>query len=426
MLNLRELRKKYNLTLKELGQELGLAESTLSQYENGNRQPSFEILLQLSKFFNVTVDYLLGNSNKATEPPSDNHTIGERLRQRRKDLGLTLADLAASINVSPSTIQRYENGAFEKIKLPVLHAIANELGVEVEWVLGQNPVQFAVHPSSKLANNLIMLRQKKGLTQADVAKALNLTRSTVGMYETGDREPNLNTLQQLAEFYGVDMNTLTGVGRSVSSIAERMQSALAQSGMSQAQLSAITGIGKSSISTYLSGEYEPKHKNISKIAKALDVDERWLLGEVPDPNTTSGIGDRIRLAREHIGLTQEELGTRCGTTKQTIYKYESGIVTNIPHDRLSNMAKILNVSPAYLMGWEKGRPLSLSSDRCEYPISDDDVKKVFFKDIEDLPKKEMDLFWQEAQDYIRFKIELYRHRKTSSLPRQKVSVRKHK
>lgn len=50
-------------------------------------------------------------------------------------------------------------------------------------------------------------------------------------------------------------------------------------------------------------------------------------------------------------MTQEELGKACNTTKQTIFKYENGVVTNIPLDRLERMADILNVAPAYLMGW---------------------------------------------------------------------------
>lgn len=65
----------------------------------------------------------------------------------------------------------------------------------------------------------------------------------------------------------------------------------------------------------------------------------------------NSIGDRLRAAREAKGMTQEELGKACNTTKQTIFKYENGVVTNIPLDRLERMADILNVAPAYLMGW---------------------------------------------------------------------------
>lgn len=64
------------------------------------------------------------------------------------------------------------------------------------------------------------------------------------------------------------------------------------------------------------------------------------------------IGQRIKAVRESKRMTQEELGVACGTTKQTIFKYETGIVTNIPLDRLEQIASALSVSPAYLMGWE--------------------------------------------------------------------------
>ncbi len=64
------------------------------------------------------------------------------------------------------------------------------------------------------------------------------------------------------------------------------------------------------------------------------------------------IGDRIRIARKQANLTQEELGLRCKTTKQTIYKYETGEVTNIPLNRLEKIADAIGVSAAYLMGWE--------------------------------------------------------------------------
>ena len=68
MLKLRELRKKFGLTMKELGIEIGVAESTISQYETGKRQPDYETLLKLSEYFGVSVDYLLGREIKEKTP----------------------------------------------------------------------------------------------------------------------------------------------------------------------------------------------------------------------------------------------------------------------------------------------------------------------------------------------------------------------
>ena len=66
-------------------------------------------------------------------------------------------------------------------------------------------------------------------------------------------------------------------------IASRLRTALEMRGMKQGELVELTGIGKSSISTYLRGSYIPKQKNIYKMAKALNVNEAWLMGEDVDP-----------------------------------------------------------------------------------------------------------------------------------------------
>ncbi len=71
------------------------------------------------------------------------------------------------------------------------------------------------------------------------------------------------------------------------------------------------------------------------------------------------IGEKIKMAREAKGLTQEQLGALCGTTKQTIFKYENGIITNIPLDRLEKMAEVLSITPMSLMGWEDTLPSNI-------------------------------------------------------------------
>ena len=66
-------------------------------------------------------------------------------------------------------------------------------------------------------------------------------------------------------------------------------------------------------------------------------------------------GDRIRRLREQKGLTQEELAKLLNTTKQTIHKYEKGIVTNIPSDRVEALAEVLDSKPEYILGWEANK-----------------------------------------------------------------------
>lgn len=58
---------------------------------------------------------------------------------------------------------------------------------------------------------LRVLRDQKRVSQAEVAKAIGVDRSTYGKYETGDTEPNLETIQKMADYYGCTLNyILTG------------------------------------------------------------------------------------------------------------------------------------------------------------------------------------------------------------------------
>ena len=61
---------------------------------------------------------------------------------------------------------------------------------------------------SAFARTLAYLRKGKGLTQQELSKILGLSSSSVSMYERGEREPNFETLEALADFFNVDMNYL--------------------------------------------------------------------------------------------------------------------------------------------------------------------------------------------------------------------------
>lgn len=64
-------------------------------------------------------------------------------------------------------------------------------------------------------------------------------------------------------------------------------------------------------------------------------------------------GERIKSLREKAGYSQTELAERVNISKQTLYKYENNIITNIPSDILEKIASVLGCSPSYFMGWEE-------------------------------------------------------------------------
>lgn len=63
-------------------------------------------------------------------------------------------------------------------------------------------------------------------------------------------------------------------------------------------------------------------------------------------------GQRIKSQREMMQMSQTELAKKAGISKQTLYKYENDIVTNIPSDTIETLSQILGCSPAFIMGWD--------------------------------------------------------------------------
>ncbi len=59
MLGLKEIRKKKNLNQLKVALDLSISREALSLYENGKRNPSLEMLLTFSNYFNVSIDYLI-------------------------------------------------------------------------------------------------------------------------------------------------------------------------------------------------------------------------------------------------------------------------------------------------------------------------------------------------------------------------------
>ena len=110
----KKLRKENSLTQKELGKKLQLGESTISHYERGDREPSHNILIKIARFFNVSIDYLLGNKKNRGNPPTkeENMEVKELLDRFNVQLEgeeLTEQDKEAVIDVLRMLKKRHDS-----------------------------------------------------------------------------------------------------------------------------------------------------------------------------------------------------------------------------------------------------------------------------------------------------------------------------
>ena len=59
MIGLKNIRKKRNLNQQKVAMDLNISRKALSYYENGHREPSLQLLIEMSNYFNVSINYLI-------------------------------------------------------------------------------------------------------------------------------------------------------------------------------------------------------------------------------------------------------------------------------------------------------------------------------------------------------------------------------
>ncbi len=63
-------------------------------------------------------------------------------------------------------------------------------------------------------------------------------------------------------------------------------------------------------------------------------------------------GDRMQERRKELGISADTLAEYLGVSRSTIFRYENGDIEKVPANLLSDIAKFLKTSEAFLMGWE--------------------------------------------------------------------------
>ncbi|NLW69950.1 MAG: helix-turn-helix transcriptional regulator [Eubacteriaceae bacterium] len=64
-------------------------------------------------------------------------------------------------------------------------------------------------------------------------------------------------------------------------------------------------------------------------------------------------GKRIRERRKIMGMTLAQVAAQVGVSRQTIQRYETGVIRNIPKTNIELLAKALGTTPVYLVGWNE-------------------------------------------------------------------------
>lgn len=159
------------------------------------------------------------------------------------------------------------------------------------------------------------LRQEQDLSISELARRVGMAKSALSRYFNKTREFPLNRINIFAAALHTTPEYLLGFNneKNVAKFKNRLVEALDSKGITKAELARRTGIGRNSITDYTKGKYEAKQDNIYLIAKALDVNEAWLMGYDTSP-------ERIKLKSKEKKIVK--IFTQLNTKNQNdTYKF---------------------------------------------------------------------------------------------------------
>ena len=138
---------------------------------------------------------------------------------------------------------------------------------------------------------IVELRKKQGLTQAELARTIGISRSALSLYEIEKREPDIETLGKLSTLFNVPVGYILGNEHEIIDYANytmdtpefvldfkmRIRGLMSEQRMSEDEFAQRTGFNKEEKDNYLYGNKVPSIEDLIKIAKALNVSVDYLL-----------------------------------------------------------------------------------------------------------------------------------------------------
>lgn len=142
---IKELRLEKELSQKKLAEILSLSQSCITKLEAGLREPTGSTLKSYSQFFNVTIDYLIGNDEALDVKGLQNERqffpqkkkIMLRLKEIREDRNLSQQEVATAIETSQTNIARWENGKNEPSYLQLVK-LADFYNCSIDFLVGRD------------------------------------------------------------------------------------------------------------------------------------------------------------------------------------------------------------------------------------------------------------------------------------------------
>lgn len=135
-------------------------------------------------------------------------TIGERIKQRRMELGLSVDEVAEKLGKNRATVYRYESNEIENLPVGTLEPLAKILETTPAQLMGWDDKEQDKIYRKIFANNLRRYLDKGNKTQREVADAIGVSPQTFNTWMQMVALPRMDKVQALADYFGINKSDL--------------------------------------------------------------------------------------------------------------------------------------------------------------------------------------------------------------------------
>lgn len=272
-------RKELGLTQKYVADQIGVTEATVSRWESGEiANMRRDKVMLYAKVLQTSPDFILTGKIEQEAESESTYSFYDIYLRLCNEKGISPTTAALEMGLSKSTPTTWKKRNLTP-RGNALNKIANYFGVSVDYLLGHEKCELSKSRNT-FKDRLKLLRQESGLSQQALADQIGTSKSSINMYERGERELGIEILNRIADCFNVSMDFLFG--------------------RSDQKIMATEIIDKSEL------EDVCKVPSLSEIATGI-----------------SSFGNKLKNIRKKNGWTQEQLAQFLHTSKQVISRYEN-------------------------------------------------------------------------------------------------------
>ena len=199
--NLRFLMNQKNKSRKQVCSDLGIKYSTFSEWLHGKKYPRIDKMEMLAQYFGVTKSDLIEKRNisngeiEIEDPsPAEITSLSRTLKRKRKEFGLTLAQIADIMEVSEATVQRWESGNIKSVRYDKIDKLAKLLHVNSSEIIGMCKAKERID-SAKIHQKYVVLQVtlKESAVEYEVKRLVDLEAVINNQVAKGYRLHSMST-----------------------------------------------------------------------------------------------------------------------------------------------------------------------------------------------------------------------------------------